>query len=307
MCTAVWDKAGGLFGRTLDLEYTYEEQVVVSPAGFFSGPYRMVGMATMAAGYPLYYDAVNERGLAMAGLHFPRSCVYPPPREGVENVGSYALIPTLLSRCADVPEAVERLGRMRLCNRPFSPAYPATPLHWMLADRRQAVVIESTAEGVRVQDNPAGVLTNEPPFPHQLSHLSHFAHLTPDQPGGRWQSPVSRGGGALGMPGDFTSPSRFVRAAFGAAHAPAEEGAARIGAFFRRMGAVEIPRGWVRAEDGRWVVTHYTSCMDLAQGVYYYRTAGCHRTAAVSLARASAADKPVCYPLSKQEDIRWEN
>lgn len=305
MCTAVWDKHGGLFGRTLDLEYTYDEQVVVSPGGMFGGWYNMVGIATVAEDYPLYYDAVNEKGVAMAGLHFPRSCAYPPPREGAENVGSFALIPTLLSRCSSVEEVVAQMRRLYLCNTSFSAEYPATPLHWMVADRERAVVIEATAEGVRVVDNPAGVLTNEPPLPHQLTHLSHYAHLSPANPTGRWQSPVSRGGGAVGMPGDYTSPARFVRAAFGAAHAPAEAEDEKVGTFFRRMAAVEVPSGWVQAEDGRWVVTHYTGCMDLAQGVYYYRTAGCHRITAVRI--SDAADLPRAYPLCKQEDIRWEN
>ncbi len=306
MCTAVWDPAGGLFGRTLDLEYTYDERVTVCGGAPWGGAYPMVGMATVVEGYPLYYDAVNAQGLAMAGLHFPRSCAYPPPREGAENVGSYALIPTLLSRCATVAEAMQEMERIHLCDRAFSADYPATPLHWMLADRHQAAVIEATAEGVRIYHNPAGVMTNEPPLPHQLSHLSHYAHLTPHQPAGAWQNPVSRGGGAVGMPGDYTSPSRFVRAAFGAAHAPAEEDEPPISAYLRRMAAVEIPRGWVQAEDGRWVVTHYTACMDLTQGVYYYRTAECHRVTAVRLP-CSVGDTPLCYPLRRQEDVRWEN
>lgn len=306
MCTAVWDKVNGLFGRTLDLEYTYDEQVVVSRGERWGGPYAMVGIATVAEGYPLYYDGINEKGLAMAGLHFPRSCVYPPPREGAENVGSYALIPTLLARCATVAEAVDRMGRLHLCDTPFSNTYPPTPLHWMMADREKTAVIEATAEGVRIMDNPAGVMTNEPPLPHQLTHLSHYAHLTPLQPAGRWQSPVSRGGGCVGMPGDYTSPARFVRAAFGAAHATAESPEERVGGYFRRMAAVEVPRGWVQAEDGRWVVSHYTSCMDLEGGVYHYRTYGCHRITAVRLRIPDGEDR-VCYPLRRQEDVRWEN
>lgn len=304
MCTAVWDAANGLFGRTLDLEYTYDEQVVIAPGDRFGGWYRMIGVATVADGYPLYYDAVNEKGVAMAGLHFPRSCAYPPPREGAVNVGSFALIPALLSRCASVEDVVAEMRRIYLCSHAFSEAFPATPLHWMAADRHRAVVIEAVVGGVQVTDNPAGVLTNEPPLAHQLSHLSHFAHLSPAQPTG-WQDPLSRGGGTVGMPGDYTSPSRFVRAAFGAAHAAAREGEAKISAYFRRMAAVEIPPGWVQAEDGRTVVTHYTSCMDLEQLAYYYRTAGCHRITAVQL--PDVVDGLITYPLRRQEDIRWEN
>lgn len=306
MCTALWDRGGGLFGRTLDLEYTYDEQVVVAPGGLFGGRYRMVGMATVVEGYPLYYDGVNERGLAMAGLHFPRSGVYPPPQEGAKNVGSYALLPTVLSRCATVEEATALLRRIHLCDRAFSHAYPATSLHWMLADPQRAVVVESTTDGVQAYDNPVGVMTNEPPFPHQLTHLSHFAHLSPNEPTGQWQSPVSRGSGTLGMPGDYSSPSRFVRGAFGVAHSAAPHGdAGRVGQFFRLMGTVEVPCGWVRAQDGRWVMTHYTACMDLQQPTYYYRTYGCHRITAVPLP-ATAGDGLLCYPLRKQADILWE-
>lgn len=304
MCTAVWDKRNGLFGRTLDLEYTYAEQVVVSPGHLFGGWYAMAGTATVVDDYPLYYDGINERGLAMAGLHFPRSCVYPPPRDGAVNVGAYALIPTLLSRCPSVEEALAEMRRIFLCSDAFSEAYPPAPLHWMLADAHRAAVIEATADGVRVYDNPTGVLTNEPPLPHQWSLLSQYAHLSPEQPSGQWQSPISRGGGGVGMPGDYTSPARFARAAFGIAHAPAEREEHRISAFFRRMAPLEIPRGWVMAEDGRWVVTHYTCCMDLANRVYCYHTEGCRRITAV---RLTNAEKMVCYPLYREEDILWEN
>jgi len=48
MCTAIWDKVNGLFGRTLDLEYTYDEQVAVSRGARWGGPYAMVGIATVA-------------------------------------------------------------------------------------------------------------------------------------------------------------------------------------------------------------------------------------------------------------------
>lgn len=308
MCTALfYGVGGGYMGRTLDYEHGYGEQVTVTPRGYLDNRYGMVGMATVADGYPLYFDGVNEAGVAVAALNFPLSARYAPADTAGATVAVHQLIPTLLGRCASVDQAVSLLRGIVLCDRPFSQHYPTARLHWMVADAGRCVVAESTEDGLHIYENPARVLTNEPPFPHQLSHLSHFAHLTPDQPGGRWQSPVSRGGGALGMPGDYTSPSRFVRAAFGAAHAPTEENGTKVGAFFRRMAAVEIPRGWVRAEDGRWVVTHYTCCMDPAQGVYYYRTAGCHRITAVSLPRTPMGEKPMCYPLRKQEDIAWEN
>lgn len=305
MCTALYRQAEGLFGRTLDLEYTYDEQVVVTPRAFLGNRYALMGTATVVADYPLYYDALNEAGLAMAGLNFPHSAYYPPEKEGVDNLGTYALIPTLLGRCKTVEEAVALLGRLHLCDRSFSPAYPASTLHWMLADRTRSVVVEATTAGVQVYDNPVGVMANEPPFPKQLKHWADYAHLTHREP---TPTPpeLGRGSGSLGLPGDYTSPSRFVRAAFGVAGSLAGEDA--IGQFFHLMSTVEVPRGGVCLPNGRPVVTHYTCCMDLAKGVYYYRTYGCSRLCAVALRPEDAiGQRLVCHPHRKQQDIAWEN
>lgn len=307
MCTALFYAAGGGYmGRTLDLEYGYGEQVTVTPRGYLDNRYGMVGMAAVADGYPLYYDGVNEAGLAMAGLNFPHSARYaPPPDVGVE-VAVHRLIPTLLGRCESVDQAVSLLRGLVLCDRPFSDRYPTASLHWMLADAGRSVVVESTADGVRIMENPARVLTNEPPLPHQLSHLSHYANLTPAPPQDAWQQPLSRGGGTVGLPGDFSSPARFVRGAYVAAHAaPTGEPISQV---FRMMAAVAVPSGCVLAEDGRPVITRYTACMDLRGRAYLYSTYGCHRLRGVAL-RPSVLEGSslTTYPLPEQEDILWEN
>ena len=170
MCTAL--HAHGCFGRTLDLEHTYAEQVVLTPRDFpfawrhlpaTKEHYAILGMAMVVDGYPLYYDGVNACGLAMAGLRFPHSCAYVAAREG--DVASFELIPYVLGRCATVDEAKTALAQVRIGDTAFSDAYPPSPLHWMVADERKSIVVEATAEGVQVYDNPVGVLTNEPPFP----------------------------------------------------------------------------------------------------------------------------------------------
>ncbi|MBR3779395.1 MAG: linear amide C-N hydrolase [Clostridia bacterium] len=310
MCTAL--HAHGCFGRTLDLEYTYAEQVVMTPRDFslalrhlppLTRHYAILGMATVADGYPLYYDAVNEQGLAMAGLHFPHSGRYAPVTDGAKNVASFELIPYILGQCADIQGARQVLQEIRVCDTAFSADFPPTRLHWMVADGTGALVVESTADRLAVYDNLIGVMTNEPPFPFQLARWKEFARLTPYEPDPtppQW----GRGSGSLGLPGDFTSPSRLARAAFVAAHSEAEENP--VGQFFHAMATVEVPRGGLRLPDGRRVVSQYTSCMDLEQKVYYYRTYGCQRIHGVRLTEVEG-NTLAAYPLAKGEEVKWEN
>lgn len=320
MCTALHDPSGdGLFGRTLDLEHTYAEQVVVTPR-HYPLPRRMgavchshlsyVGMATVVGGYPLYYDGVNEVGLAMAGLRLAKSTVFPPPQEEADNLAVFELIPHLLGTCRTVDEVRRTMANVRLCDLPFSTRYPTAPLHWLVADTVRCAVIEATAEGVQVYDNPVGVLANEPPFPHQLTHLANYAHLTNEEPTeGSYAAcalPLSRGTGAVGLPGDFSSPSRFVRGAFCLAHSdPATD---PVGQFFHLLDTVAVPRGSVRLTDGQAVITHYAACMNQRRGIYYYRTYDNSRLCAVGLHRENLdGDVLRCYPLQQEQDIYCHN
>ena len=307
MCTAI--KIGDCFGRTLDLEYGYAEQVVATPRHFplpmrhrppLTAHYAIVGMATVANGFPLYYDALNEHGLGMAGLNFPHSGVYTPARDG--DVASFELIPYVLGQCKTVAEAKACLAKIRVCDTAFSADFPPTRLHWMVADATASIVVEMVAQGLQVYDNPIGVMTNEPTFDRQLAHWESFAHLTAQEP---TPTPphLGRGSGSVGLPGDFTSPSRLVRAACAAAHSVAEGDP--VGQFFHVMATVEVPRGCVRLPDGRYVVSRYTSCMDLNEKAYYYRTYSCTCIHAVKM--VTEGEALVAYDLPDGEDVTWEN
>ena len=307
MCTALYFPVGGGFlGRTLDLEHGYWEQVTVTPSGYLGNRYAMVGMAANHQGYPLYFDGVNEVGLAVAGLNFPHSARYEPDTHDTVTIAPYELIPTLLGRCGSVAQAVSLLRGLRLCHRAPAENYSVATLHWMLTDGAQCVVVESTETGLYILDNPAGVLTNEPPLPHQLSLLKNYAHLSADAPQEGWQQPQSRGAGSVGLPGDFSSPGRFVRGAFALANAhPTDQ---PMGQVFHLLDTVAVPKGCVRLADGRQVITRYSACMDLRRRTYFYRTYGCHRVHAVALGRQSiATDTLTTFPLPEQEDVKWEN
>ena len=228
MCTAAAYRTKDFyFGRNLDYERSFGESVTVTPRKYpfafrngenWTEHYAMIGMAHVQDGYPLYYDAVNEKGLAIAGLNFVGSAVYHAPVQGKDNVAQFELIPWLLGRCATAAEARAALEKLNLTDEPFCPGMPASQLHWMLADRETCLVIESTADGLHVYENPARVLTNNPPFPMQLFQLNNYARLSPDGPEFRFAKEMpfweySRGMGAMGLPGDLSSQSRFVRAA----------------------------------------------------------------------------------------------
>ena len=192
MCTAATYKTKCFyFGRNLDYERGFGEQVVITPRLFplpmrhlpdLTRHYAMIGMASVQDGYPLYYDAVNEKGLCMAGLNFVRSAVYGPCAPGKASVAQFELIPWLLGRCATAAEARDLLAESRITDDAFLPGLPPARLHWLLADREQCFAVEQTAEGLRVYEDPAGVLTNEPPFPMQLFRLNDYAQLSPQPP-----------------------------------------------------------------------------------------------------------------------------
>lgn len=307
MCTALFFPVGGGFlGRNLDLEHGYGEQVTVTPAGYDGGRYAMVGMAAMHGEEPLYFDGVNQAGLAVAGLNLPHSARYAPDTRDTVTVAPHRLIPTLLGRCGSVDQAVSLLRGMQLCHRSPGADYPVATLHWMVADAGRCVVVESTETGLHILENPSGVLTNEPPLPHQLTHLAEYGNLTPNQPQEGWQSPHSRGAGSLGLPGDYSSPGRFVRAGFALAHAtPTDQ---PVGQLFHLLSTVAVPEGSVRLTDGGQVTTRYQAVMDLRQGAYYYRTYGCHRIHAVGLGRGKLPHhRCVAYPLPQREDVLWQN
>lgn len=168
MCTAATYRTHDFyFGRTLDYEFSYGGEVAAAPRNYpfrfrtgetLEEHYAMIGMAHVADGYPLYYDAVNEKGLGMAGLNFVGNAVYHEAHPERDNVDTFEFIPWILGRCATVEEARAQLGRLNLTGGAINAALPAAQLHWIIADKNGATVVESVKEGLRVYDNSAGVL-----------------------------------------------------------------------------------------------------------------------------------------------------
>ena len=324
MCTAATYRTKDFyFGRTLDYEFSYGEEITVTPRNYpFSFQYlpekrehyAIIGMAHVEEDYPLYYDAVNEKGLGMAGLNFVGNAVYGEVREGKENVAVFELIPYILSQCENTEEARELLGKIQITDTKFKEQLPNGRLHWIIADEKEAITVESVTEGLKIYENAPGVLTNNPPFPMQMFQLNNYMQLSSRQPENLFSDQLSletysRGMGALGLPGDLSSASRFVRVAFTKLHARSGEGEAdSVGQFFHILGSVEQTRGCCELENGKYEITIYTSCCNATKGIYYYTTYTNRQITAVDMHREKLdGTELIRYPMLEEEQIRLQN
>lgn len=323
MCTALSLKtARHYFGRTLDLEYTLHESVIIAPRRipflFRHLPPQqehlaIIGAGVIRDGYPLYYDACNEAGLAMAGLNFPGCAQYHPASDGKENVAVFEMIPWILGACRTVKDAATLLQHVNICDDAFSPALPTSPLHFMISDAESSIVAEPLESGLRITDNPIGVMTNSPTFDYHMTRLCDFSSLSPDTPDNTFApsialAPYSRGMGAMGLPGDWSSSSRLIRAAYLRAHSVcSDDEAASVAQFFRILSAVSHVRGSVQV-DGRYEITQYTSCCSTEKGIYYYTTYENQNLTAVDLHLENLdGSSLIQYPMLTQQQTVFQN
>ena len=277
MCTAIaYNAKTFFFGRTLDADRDYGAEVVVMPRKFplslryIRGSirkYAVVGAAIVSGGYPLFFDGMNERGLCAAGLNFIGNAHYFPAKSGKTNLAQFEFIPYVLGSFASADEAAAALENINITPESFSPDLPPAELHWLIADGSRTLTVECTSSGLNVYENPAGVLTNNPPFLYHMQNLANYMSLSARPPQNNFAkglslSPYGAGLGAFGLPGDFSPQSRFVRAAFVRGNAPASlEGEEALGMFFDVLSSVEVPRGACGTENGGFY-TRYSCCMD---------------------------------------------
>lgn len=324
MCTAItYQTKDFYFGRNLDLEYSYHETVTITPRNYpfrfrngnvLDKHYAMIGMATVSQEYPLYYEATNEKGLSLAGLNFPGNAVYFEKKDGKENITPFELIPWLLGQFDSVDAAQAALKNMNLWSMPFSEQFSLSPLHWMLSDRERSLVIESMADELHIRENPVGVLTNNPPFDYHMYNLANYISLTPMPPENRFSSrlvlkPFSLGMGAIGLPGDPSSPSRFVRAAFTKLNSISGSSESEsISQFFHILGSVAQQRGVTNVRGDEYEFTLYSSCCNVDKGIYYYTTYENSQITAVDMHREDLDGREIItYPLITGQQILRQN
>lgn len=288
MCTAVsYQTKSHYFGRNLDWDYSFHEKIIITPRNVplwfrrkekMEKHYAMIGMGLVMEDTPMYFDAVNEKGVGIAGLNFPGNADYKEVMEHKDNIAPYELIPWLLGQCASIAEVRKKLATICLAAIPFSDEVPLAPLHWMICDKKESLVVECVREGLNVYENPVGVLANNPVFEQQLHSLNRYMQVSSKEPENRFSEKLdlktySRGMGGIGLPGDWSSESRFVRAAFARMNVVCGDSESEsVSQFFHILGSVSHFRGCVQTEQGGYEYTVYSSCCNTDKGIYYYTT-----------------------------------
>ena len=311
------------FGRNLDLEVSFGQRVVVTPRDYEfryrngildRGHYAMIGMALVSDDYPLYFEATNEKGLSIAGLNFPGNAHYFGHVKGKDNVASFEFIPWVLGRCKDLDEARSLIKGVNITDSSFNDSMHPSPLHWMVSDRNGSIVVEQTVSGLHMYDDPVGIMTNNPEFPYHMLNLANHMGSTSKVlknrlcPGIELQQ-YSRGMGSIGIPGDLSSASRFVKATFTKMNSKSpntEDG--ELTQFFHIMDSVQQQMGCCDLGDGKYEYTVYTSCCNTDRGIYYYRTYGNSQISGVDMHHVNLdSDRLHQFPVIEGQHILIQN
>jgi len=331
MCTSVvYQTKNTYFGRNLDLDYSYHETITIAPRNFplhfqtlpsLKDHHAIIGVAYVVPdnngnNYPLYYDAINDQGLGIAGLRFAGNAVYFDLATDKENVTPYEFIPYILGTCASVAEARAKLADLNFYNHNFSTELPLSDLHWIIADPKESIVVESTADGLHVYDNPVGVLTNNPTFPEQLLNLTNYQSISPVNPQNTLAPSVqlTEYGSGLGtkfLPGGMDSESRFVKAVFTKQHAtsPADE-LSSISQYFHILHSVDQSRGsdQTKLNPTEFEITVYSSGYNLEQGIAYYTCYDNHQISAIDMHKTDLnSSELTSFPMINTEQINYQN
>ncbi|MGL5414492.1 MAG: linear amide C-N hydrolase [Clostridium sp.] len=279
-----------LFGRNMDLEYYFGQSVGIIPRNYkyinkatneiFSTKYAIVGMITMMENHPMFADAMNEKGLDIAGLNFGDEFGGLETKLAPDkiNIPSYDLMLWALSNFDNINDLKANVRKLNLMNTQINEKAPAVCLHWIASDTSgESIVIEKTKEGIFVYDNPVGVLTNPPTFDWHLTNLRQFTNTLPAQLTTMCSNmellPTGRGAVLIGLPGDTTAQSRFIRAAF-LRHFVMQRNDVCIGDYFHILDNVAMLDGTAKngGVDGMSEFTQYSSCMNLEKCTYTYKT-----------------------------------
>ncbi|MDM1003954.1 choloylglycine hydrolase [Clostridium perfringens] len=329
MCTglALETKDGlHLFGRNMDIEYSFNQSIIFIPRNFkcvnksnkkeLTTKYAVLGMGTIFDDYPTFADGMNEKGLGCAGLNFPVYVSYSKEDiEGKTNIPVYNFLLWVLANFSSVEEVKEALKNANIVDIPISENIPNTTLHWMISDiTGKSIVVEQTKEKLNVFDNNIGVLTNSPTFDWHVANLNQYVGLRYNQVpefklGDQSLTALGQGTGLVGLPGDFTPASRFVRVAFlRDAMIKNDKDSIDLIEFFHILNNVAMVRGSTRTIEEKSDLTQYTSCMCLEKGIYYYNTYENNQISAIDMNKENLDGNEIkTYKYNKTLSINHVN
>lgn len=325
MCTSIaMNTCSFYFGRSMDIDRSFGENVVILPrnyplhfrhAGTLKHHYAMIGMAALANDYPLYAEAANEKGLCIAGLNFPGNAYYHEDEVKERfNIPVFELIPWILGKCSCVDDAKKLLEKTVITAEPFSKEIQPAELHWHIADKNSSIVLEAMRDGMHIYDDPANVLTNNPPFYFHMENLSQYINLTVDLPESSLCrrtgiKPFGKGVGSFGLPGDFSPASRFVKTAYLLANSVCGDSENEsVSQFFHILDAAAVVNGSIEPDGGRQYFTTYSSCINAEKGIYYYKTYYNSQITAINMSNAEIdGEDLIKFPIITKQQINFEN
>ena len=271
--------------------------------------YAAIGAA--ALGLPILVDGLNEKGLAGGMLYAPGITEYQEvePTESDNSIASYEMLVYALTNFATVDEVREGFKQIKVNRSPQKLFKGVVDLHLTLHDSSgESIVIEYIGGELQISDNPTSVLTNAPQFNWHLNNLGNYTKLSAKEPGsiklgatdiGPW----STGYGMMGMPGDFSSPSRFVRAFFMKENAPADRTTEQqVGTAFHFLNNFDIPPGSISLASGGfggggggYEITYWVSVSDLKNKIFYLRTHGNPSVQMIDMSKMDMDAKEITY------------
>lgn len=286
MCTCInIIGRGGFFGRTLDLDYSFNEKVIITPRNYqidfkcdksITSHCAIIGIGTIVENFPLYAEASNEHGLSIAYLNFKGLAKYNEIKKDKLNLAIYEVGLFFLSKYENVNQIKDEIIKLNIISVPYNENTQLTDLHIMIADKKESIVIEQTTSGLKVYENRYNVLTNNPEFSFHKNNLSRYMGLSNLSPTNNINKCVdfniySLGLGGIGLPGDYSSPSRFVRAFFNKSNTIFDDDEQKdVYTFFKLLDSVSIIKGLVKVKDS-YHYTIYSSCFSYQSKVFYYK------------------------------------
>lgn len=292
MCTAITlqtTKGENFFGRTMDFSYDIKPGIYIVPKNYkwdSNGAiercvdhYSFISMGEDRDGVLGFFDGVNERGFAAAALYFQGYAYYDLPIGNKKSIVSLDFLHYILGNCSSIDDLKTLVKNVTIIGEVDPVTKTKAPLHWIATDRSgKCAVVEQTKTGLKVIDNPIGVMANSPDFNWQMTNLRNYMSTSVQQSNeANWGNvsltPFGQGGGSRNLPGGFTSPERFTRAAFLKTHIEVpKKSSEAVMACFHIMNSVSIPKGIVVTDRGTYDYTKYIAFINTNTCEYYFKT-----------------------------------
>lgn len=274
-----------IFGRNLDIDLEIDNKnIIISSRNsklifkngeYINSHYAFMGIGILVNNYPLYFDGTNEFSLSVASLNFPVFGVLNNPLKSRLNLASYEIIPYILSKFKSVDEVKDNLKKLNITNIDFICGLKSVSLHYFVCDKTKSIVIEQTKDGVTIYDNPYHILTNSPTFAYHLQNIAQYLNISNKYPTNNFKNenlqPYCVGLNMIGIPGDYSSNSRFIKGAYLINTAKYDDESA-LYTHMHILDNLKMVKGIATSKDGHSEFTSYSCSVDLNDLCYYVRT-----------------------------------